>query len=223
MRATKSLAAAICGVLFLLAGCQKQNQQPPAPTAAFKTVLNAWYQSHPSCVWTAPRTLPIDLDARHPDPAQQQQLDALMKAGLLTKRTTNKEMPAQDHHPRRRERVLEYTLTDQGKSAWSAQQSADTAQSGAGNFCVGSPHVVSIDNTMPAPNINRYSVSYHFALGSLPAWAQNPDVQAAFPTIAAESSEKQITALAILTKSTSGWTASGIQAIPIAPPPKTTP
>lgn len=222
MRLSNSLAAvaaATCCFAFLLAGCQKQNQQPPAPTAAFKTALDTWYQSHPSCVWAAPQTMPIDLDVHHPDPARQQQLDALMKAGLLTRKTTDKEIPAQDRHPRHRERVFEYTLTDTGKAAWSAGNPSP----GAGNFCVGSPHVVSIDNTTPAPNTSRYSVSYRFALDPLPGWAQNADVQAAFPTIAAENNEKHITALAILSKTVSGWTPSAIQAIPIAPPPKTTP
>ena len=216
MRAIKLLSAGACAVLLVAAGCQSQHQQKPAPTAAFKNALDTYYQSHPSCIWSAPQQLPIDLDERHPDPAQEQQLEALRKAGLLDRKTGDKEVPAQDRHRRHRERVYEYNLTDKGKSAWSA----DNSQSGAGNFCVGSPHVISIDKAVPAPNTSRYSVSYHFALGSLPAWAQTPEVLAAFPSIAAENSEKQITALANLSKTDGGWTASGIQPVFIAPPPK---
>ncbi len=224
----KFLSFAACGLLLLAAGCQKNhNQAQPVDTGGFKTALDSYYQAHPSCVWNSPQQMPIDLDEHKPDPAQEQQLDALVKAGLLTKKRTDKEIPAEDHHRRHRERVIEYTLTDQGKSAWTTDTSADTtagnAQSAAGNFCVGSPHVVSIGNAMPAPNDTRYSVSYRFALGQLPAWATNSDVQAAFPAIAAENSEKQIAALAVLSKTPSGWKASAVQPIEIAPPPTTTP
>jgi len=218
MGVVKFPAAAACAVLILVTGCQKNQPPPPAPKAAFKTALDTYYQSHPSCVWNAPQQLPIDLDARHPDPVRKQQLDALRKAGLLDVRIGDKEVPAQDHHPRHRERVLEYNLTDKGKSAWSA----DAAHPDSGNFCVGSPRVVSIGQAVPAPTRSRYSVSYRFAVGPLPAWAEKPGVQAAFPTLAAEKAEKQITALGNLSKTAGGWTPSAIQPIFIAPPPKTT-
>lgn len=218
MRAVKPLAAASCAVLFLAVGCQSQQaHRQPAPKAAFKTALDTYYQAHPSCLWSTAKPLPIDLDVYHPDKVLEQQLDALEKAGLLERKVGDQEVPAEDHHPRHRERVYEYNLTDKGKADWTA---SSAGPSGAGNFCIGSPNVVSVETAVPAPTTSRYSVSYHYTVGPLPDWAKSADVQAAFPTLTAESGDKKITSIATLSKTANGWMASGVQPIVIAPPPK---
>lgn len=216
MRARRLFIFAAGGLLILTAGCSNHNkpQQQKVDTAPFKTALDNWYQSHPACAWQNAKTFPVDIDEHKPNPAEKDQLDAFVDAGLLTEKRTRKAVE-QDHH-RHYEHVYEYSLTDKGRQALAA----DNAQAGAGNFCVGSPSVTGIDNYTPSPNTSRYNVTYHFRLGSVPDWANNAKVRTAFPNLAAEAGGGNLMGLATLSKSGSGWDVSGVQALAVPSSPQ---
>ena len=199
------------GVLLLAAGCTKTPSS--MNTAPFKTALDTYYQTHPSCAFAQPVKFPVEIapDA-NPSPAEVERLEALTDAGLLTK-TSRKVWSAAQGPSRVRVHltVSDYDLSDQGKAAWTADPSGD------GNFCYATPHVVSIDHYSPEPNNQRYGVSYHFAIGTLPSWTENAKVKTAFPKIAADAGAKTLTGLATLTQTATGWKASGVQSITAAP------
>lgn len=215
MRTNGLSVLALGGALLLAAGCNKT----PASvnTAPFKSALNTYYQSHPSCAFEQPVKFPLDIapGGNQPDPAEIQRLDALADAGLLSKKTKKVWVNAQGaNHVRVHEDESVFDLTDQGKAAW-------TSQDGGGNFCYATPKVTSIDHYSPEPNNTRYGVSYNYRLGSLPSWASNDKVKAAFPTLAAaETSGRSLTGLATLTKTDNGWKASGVASITSVPVPQ---
>lgn len=204
MRGSALLTA--LGLLLLVAGCNKTSSSSNVDTAPFVTALNTYYQSHPSCAFSEPITFPIDAgpDADI-DPTEVQQLDALSAAGLVAKKShqiwTAPQGPSQI---RVHESVSDYELTAKGKAAWTANPG------GGGNFCYGTAHVASIDHVSPEQNGQRYGVSYHFAIADLPSWTRNAKVQAAFPNVAADAAGQSQTGVATLTKTATGWQASGV-------------
>lgn len=207
---------ALCGALLLAAGCNKTAAK--MNTAPFKTALNAYYQSHPACAFREPMKFPMTIspEGKQPSPADLQRLNALVDAGLLSKETKKEWVDHSEggHHIRVHEDADSYNLTDKGKSAW-------TAEASGGNFCYATPQVTSIDHYSPEPNNTRYGVSYNYSVGSLPSWTRNAKVQAAFPSLAAASSSGQtLTGLATLSKTSSGWKASGITSITSVPVPQ---
>lgn len=193
------------GLLLLAAGCSKTSSGSNVDTAPFVTALNTYYQSHPVCAFSQPISFPIDAGADADiDPSELQQLDALSAAGLVAKKTHQEwSAPQGAMHVRVHETVSDYELTAQGKAAW-------TSAPGGGNFCFATPHVVSVDHATDEANGQRYGVSYHYAVGNLPAWTGNAKVKAAFPNIAAEAAGTPQTGLATLTKTANGWEASGV-------------
>jgi hypothetical protein len=194
------------GVLLLIAGCNKTASSSNVDTAPFAAALNTYYQSHPACAFSSPITFPIAAGAEADiDPTEVQQLDALADAGLVAKRSHQEwSAPQGPTQIRVHETVSQYELTAKGKAAWTNDPS------GGGNFCYGTPHVVSIDHASAEQNNQRYGVSYQYAVGSLPDWTKNAKVQAAFPNVAADASGKPQTGLATLTKTANGWQASGV-------------
>jgi len=199
-------AISAAALLIFAAGCNAPAAAPKVNTAPFKPAIDAYFQAHPSCLWPAPVQFPVKVAADQ-HPAEAQQYDALVSAGLLTKKTTTELAPPVPHHRRTREKVSVYSLTDQGKSAL-------TRQSGGSNFCYATPHIVSIDNYTPEPNSSRYGVSYHFAIGTMPSWTSSAKVRAAFPRVGGDAAGQNLTGLATLTKnSTGGWTVSSVQSM----------
>jgi hypothetical protein len=200
--------------ILLTSGCH-QKKTATVDTGAFKSALDAYYQAQPICAWNSPKSFPLDLSEKNPDPVQEQQLDALADAGFVSKKKTDK-TTTDEHHRHHRERVIEYSLTDKGKSAASGS-TAGQDNSGAVNFCVGSPSVTSVDNYAQAPDTSHYNVSFHFAVKHAPDWTNSDKIKAAFPRIAAVTAGKSVAALGKLTKTGQGWTASGVTPILIAP------
>lgn len=207
LRVTAFLAGA---ALVLAAGCNKTTAT--VDTGPFLTALNTYYQTHPSCAFSQPMTFPVDVTpGSNQSPVEVQRLDALADAGLLTKKSQKVwSSPQGPTHIRVHETATTYDLTDQGKAAW-------TQQNGGGNFCYATPHVTSVDHESPEPNDQRYGVSYHYDIGSLPSWTDDAKVKAAFPKIAADAATKSLTGLATLTQTANGWTATGVQSITAAP------
>ena len=194
------------GLGLLAAGCNKTASTSSVDTAPFVTALNTYYQSHPSCAFSQPITFPIAAGADADlDPSEVQQLDALSSAGLVAKKSRQQwSAPQGPTQIRVHETVSDYELTAKGKAAWTA------SPGGGGNFCYATPHVVSIDHATAEQEGQRYGVSYHYAVSNLPGWTGNAKVKAAFPNIAADAAGTPQTGLATLTKTASGWQASGV-------------
>lgn len=193
------------GLLLLAGGCNKASSGSNVDTAPFAAALNTYYQSHPVCAFATPISFPIDAGADADiDPTEIQQLNALADAGLVAKKSHQVwTAPQGPTKIRVHETVSDYELTAKGKAAW-------TSASGGGNFCYATPHVVSIDHATDEANGQRYGVSYHYSAGNLPDWTGNARVKAAFPNIAADAAGQPQTGLATVTKTATGWEASGV-------------
>lgn len=214
MRVRDSLAILACGSLLLAAGCGKSKTTANINTGPFVTALNTYFQTHPSCAFPQAVKFPMDISkgGKQPDPADAGRLSALAHAGLVRKDKKKVWVSenAGGHHIRVHETVTEYALTDAGKKAVTQQGSAD-------NFCYATPHAVAIDHYGQESSPNRYGVSFDYTIGNLPSWANDPKVQAAFPTIAAAASTQKLSGLATLRKKSSGWVASGVEPLTAAP------
>ena len=161
-------------------------------TSAFKSAINDYYASRQECLWSAPMKFPAQADASKED--QTAQFDALTDAGLLQRTPAEKQRFLIGS-----KRVNNYDLSDKGRSNWTA----DPAQPGYGNLCLGNPRVQSIDGYSPdTPNATQYSVHYRYSL-SLPGWANTSEIKTAFPRAAQDSQGQQATAT--LAKSQNGW------------------
>jgi hypothetical protein len=174
-------------VLFV-AGCHSK----AVDKEEFHSALNNYYASQQSCLWSSPIRFPVQADTD--DDAKTRHYDALTDAGLLQR------MPAE----KKRfligsKNVNNYDLSDQGRSAWIA----DPSEPGYGNFCFGHPKVNSIDSFTPdTGGATQYSVNYHYGV-TLPSWANNAEMQTAFPSVAALGAGQSATATLIQTGN--GW------------------
>ena len=161
-------------------------------SSAFNSTINDYYASRQECLWSGPVKFPAQADASKED--QTAQFDALTDAGLLQRTPAEKQRFLIGS-----KRVNNYDLSDKGRSNWTA----DPAQPGYGNLCLGNPRVQSIDSYSPdTPNATQYSVNYRYSL-SLPGWANTPEIKTAFPRAARDSEGQEATAT--LTKSQNGW------------------
>ena len=196
MRRNRTMIVIVTGILALAVGCKKN----AVDKGAFKSALNNFYSSRQECLWTAPIKFPAQADTSNDE--QTKGYDALTDAGLLTRKAEEKKRFLIGS-----KQVNDYDLSDKGRSTWTADQT----QPGYGNFCYGHPEVTSIDGYTPADdNATQYNVTYHYAAGSLPTWANSVEMKTAFPKLASESSGQQ-TAAANLTKSNDGWLVQNVQ------------
>ena len=188
MRKTLIALCAISSAVVVVAGCQSK----VADKKEFRSVLDNYYSSQQSCLWTSPVKFPVQTDTD--DDAKTHHFDALTDLGLLQR------MPAE----KKRfligsKNVNNYDLSDKGRSDWTA----DPEQPGYGNFCFGHPKVTSIDSFTPETGgETQYSVNYHYGV-TLPDWADTAEIRAAFPSVAALGNGQP--AAAILTQTSSSW------------------
>lgn len=196
----------VLGLVLFATGCNKTTTGSNIDTAPFVTALNTYYLSHPSCAFATSITFPMAAGADADiDPTELQQLNALVSVGLVAKESHQVwSAPQGPTQIRVHETVSNYELTAKGKAAWTSNPG------GGGNFCYATPHVVSIDHATAEQEGQRYGVSYHYTAGNLPSWTDNAKVKAAFPNIAADAAGQSQTGLATLTKTASGWQASGV-------------
>jgi hypothetical protein len=198
------LAMASAGLLLLSAGCRKN----AVDTGAFKSAIDTYYSSRPVCLWPSPVKFPAQADTNNQE--QTKSWDALTDAGLLQRSSAQKSRFLIGS-----KQVNEYDLSDKGRSDWTA----DPAQPGYGNFCVGRPEVSNIDSYNP-PNDNgatQYSVTYSYGVSHLPDWANSAEMQSAFPKLGTLSGNQQ-TATATLNKSDNGWQVADVNP-PAGQPP----
>ena len=204
MRATRILFFVMAWVFCFSLGCRKN----AVDTVAFTSALNSYYAQQQSCLFTAPVKFPVQADTAKDEDTRT--YDALTDAGLLTRTPEEKKRFLVGS-----KQVNDYDLSDQGRKSWTP----DPSQPGYGNFCYGRPQVATIDNyTATDGTDTRYTVTYHYAAGSPPAWANSAEMKTAFPKLAAETSGRQV-ATATLLKTDNGWQVQNVQA---APPPSNT-
>jgi hypothetical protein len=196
MKVTYLLSLGIWGVM-LVAGCRKTNF---VDKAAFKSAINNYYSTRQDCVWSSPVKFPVQADTSNYE--QTKGYDALTDAGFLVRQAAEKKRFLIGS-----KQVNNYDLSGKGRSSWMADQT----QPGFGNFCFGHREVTTIDGFTPADvsDATQYSVSYHYDVASVPAWASTVEMKTAFPKLAIDTSGQQ-TAVASLVKSNSGWQVNSV-------------
>jgi hypothetical protein len=143
--------------------------------AAYKAAINDHFKAFPACLWHDPIKFPVQTSAS--DDSKTQGFDALVQQGLLTRTAAEKRVIIIS------KQVNLYDVSDKGRSAWTP----DTSQPGYGNFCYGNREVTSLDNSTPGTNgqgAKTVSVSYHYKIANVPAWANAQEVKTAFPNVA---------------------------------------
>jgi hypothetical protein len=160
--------------LLVTSGCSTQSH----PTAAnFTAGLNKHFLEHSDCLLDNIR-FPFEAS----DKEKTKQMDSLVKSQLLEK---TEEMSIH---------VSRYTVAQAGLRY-------------APRFCYGHREVTSIDSFTPpavANGFNETTVVYHYVMNDVPVWAKTPEVEAAFPDMAASISGNA-TGKAILAQTPVGW------------------
>ena len=196
MRRPNWILFSLFSVLLVTPGCKKND----VDKGAFKSALNDYYRVKQDCLWSSPVKFPAQADTSNDE--QTRGFDALTDAGMLTRTSAEKKRFLIGS-----KQVNDYDLSDKGRSTWTA----DSAQSGYGNFCFGHPEVTSVDSFTPADtNAAQYTVNYHYAVAGVPAWASSAEMKTAFPRLATDTSGQQ-TGTATLVRSGNGWQVSSVQ------------
>jgi hypothetical protein len=199
----RKVSIALCltaAIALSVAGCRSK----VIDKEQFHSALNSYYANQQSCLWSSPVKFPVQADTD--DDAKRQHYDALTDAGLLTRIPAEKKRFLIGS-----KNVNNYDLSDQGRSNWTADPSAP----GYGNFCFGHPKVTSIDSFTPdTGGATQYSVNYHYGV-TLPGWANNAEIQTAFPSVSAIGNGQPGTATLI--QANNGWQVQNVSPASAAP------
>jgi hypothetical protein len=181
--------------VLTLTACQKTADSK----LNFESAINAYYQIHPSCLWTSSQKFPVQMGH---DDSKTAQFDALVDQGLLVRTTSEKKIiiiSKQENN---------YDVSDKGRGAWTP----DPSQPGYGNFCYGHRKVSSVDSNSPTndrPGATT-TVQYHYALTDVPSWATAAETQTAYPSLQANLASNPKPARANLTNTPNGWQINSI-------------
>ena len=176
--------------LLLVAGCKKTADN----SMNYKSAIDAWYSTHPSCLWSSSQKFPTQVGAS--DDSENAPFAALVDQGMLVRSTSEKKIIIVS------KRQINYDLSDSGRSAWTA----DANQPGYGNFCYGHRKVDSITSSTPnngEPGATT-TVSYRYSFSGAPQWAQAAEVQNTFPQVRRDLAGNG-SASATLTDTANGW------------------
>jgi len=161
--------------VVLAAGCNSKTAPTPEN---YTQALNAYLLDHSDCLLPEAPRFPFETT----DLAKTRQLDSLVQAQLLTRATE----PA--IHASR------YTVTAIGARF-------------APRFCYGHREVSQIVSSTPPAQANGFvetQVTYTYVLKDVPVWAKGATVQAAFPAMAAATTNGG-TATRTLAQTMAGW------------------
>jgi len=190
MRQNLKFVFATASLALSLTACQKTADTKPN----FESGINAYYQAHPSCLWSTAQQFPIQIG--HSDP-KTAQFDALVDQGLLVRTTSEKKIiiiSKQENN---------YDISDKGRGVWTA----DPSQPGYGNFCYGHRKVSTIDSSTPTtdqPGATT-TVQYHYTFTDAPSWASTPETRTAYPRVQSNLNGTPKPATATMTNTTNGW------------------
>jgi hypothetical protein len=106
-------------------------------------------------------------------------MEALVKAGLLSKKDVQVEEKAFLGGPRQVTKVA-YDLSEEGKKYYKQGVSKNMRGEALGGLCAGKATVKSIDQFSEPADMMGLKVSrvnYEYTVSDLPAWTSSPDVQ----------------------------------------------
>lgn len=198
MRSRCNLVICIAAI-SLLAAC---GDAQDADKKNFQNVLQSYYDTHPVCT-AVPFTLPMELRSGG-DSARKRQLEPLVKAGLISVETIQKNDSAA---PGQRGPVeyLRYAPTALGGNA--IRKGANSFLGGT-DICFARRKVINIVSfTKPAEvlGVTLSRVTYDYDLKDIEPWAKTAEIATAFPQIGTTlaKSDNQTSDVLLLTKQ--GW------------------
>ncbi len=161
MRTTSGLLV----TLLLLSGCTSKKKA--ASNENFKAAINAYfYNGRDECLFpTAPFKFPAEVKIT--EKADMKNLDALAKAGLLT-RTEDGAF-----------KLVRYAMTPLGARA-------------TPRFCYGHRDVTAVDSFTPPRVVEgrqASDVTYHYKMADSPEWANDSGLKKQFPELARKTSD----------------------------------
>ena len=160
-RAARLTVAAL--LLLVMGGCTRKKTQ--ASNENFKRAINAYfYNGRDECLFVTAQKFPGEVKVG--EKAEMKDMDALAKAGLLT-RTEDGAF-----------QLVRYDLTPLGARA-------------KGRFCFGHRDVTSVDSFTPlrvVDNRKASDVTYHYRIVDAPVWAQDEGLKKQFPELARKTS-----------------------------------
>jgi hypothetical protein len=187
---------AVCGVAAMVAvGCNKKADN----TMNYKSAINTYYTAHPACLFESAIKFPVQEETS--DATKTAPYDALVDQGLLVRTNGEKKVFIVAS-----KQVNNYDLSDQGRSAWTA----DPSEPGFGNFCYGHRSVSTIDSATPTssdPGATT-TVAYHYTISGAPGWANAAETKTAFPSVATNLGGP-LADTAKLTNTSGGWEVTG--------------
>jgi hypothetical protein len=161
-RHAEQLAAAVL-LLMTISGCNRKKTQ--ASNENFKRAINAYfYNGRDECLFPVAQKFPNEVKVA--EKAEMKDMDALAKAGLLT-RTEDGAF-----------QLVRYDVTPLGTRA-------------KGRFCFGHRDVTSVDGFTPpriVDNRKAFDVTYHYRIVDAPVWAQDEGLKKQFPELARKTS-----------------------------------
>jgi hypothetical protein len=150
---------AVALVMLGLGGCTRKKTE--ASNENFKRAINAYfYNGRDECLFTTAQKFPDEVKVG--EKAEMKDMDALSKAGLLTRIEDGAF------------KLVRYDLTPLGARA-------------KGRFCFGHRDVTSVDSFTPLRMEDKRKasdVTYHYRIVDAPVWAQDEGLKKQFPELA---------------------------------------
>jgi hypothetical protein len=185
---TPARTTLMCLAFALAAGCSSKKD---ATKANFKNAIDTYYSANPECLWSTTVKFPTRSDTSDSDKTTQ--YDALTDQGLLTRQQDTRKVFIFGT-----KQVNDYDLSPKGRAAWTP----DPQQPGYGNFCFGHRDVTTVDDF--TANGGTATVNYHYQLGGVAPWANNTEIETAFPAVQADLASP-LSDKANLTLGDNGW------------------
>jgi hypothetical protein len=182
--------ALIC-LAFTLAACGSIKD---ANKSNFRKAIQAYLDAQPGlCASIPARELPFTLMEREVNSFRKPQAEALVDAGLLSKRDTEAKALFGKIVP-----ATEYQITDAGKKVRVVNQNA---------FCSGKYSLVEVDNFTEPNNMIGMTISevkFRYKVKNLDAWAKTESLRTAFKNFENET-QGDVQGKAILILTNNGW------------------
>lgn len=150
-------------VIAVIAGCHKKRTE--ASSENFKRAINAYfYNGRDECLFRVAQKFPNEVKVH--EKAEMKDMDALAKAGLLTRIEDGAFQ------------LVRYDVTPLGTRA-------------KARFCFGHRDVTSVDSFTPLRVEDKRKasdVTYHYRIVDAPVWAQDDGLKKQFPELARKTS-----------------------------------
>ncbi len=168
----------------------------------FQKVLQNYYDAHPVCTSISFK-LPIEFRSDS-DAARKQQLEPLVRAGLISVETIQKNDSAAPGQARAAD-YLRYAPTAGGEKV--IRKGANSFLGGT-DICFARRKVVKIESfTEPVETMGMMvsRVTYEYEMSNVEAWAKGADIAVAFPQIETMLAKSDHQATDVLVQTKQGW------------------